>query len=286
MGNKWTIRSASLAATLGAAVALAPPLRAEITDCREITALPWTITNRGVYCLLHNLATADATGTAITINADDVTIDLNGHKLEGTAGMTTLAVGIGSVAHSNITIRNGTIRGFATGIQLTDFADVAFGNLVEDIKADRNTSTGLFVAGRGSIVRRNQVLATGGSPVPGLDRTTAIAVNAPGGLVSGNLVEGTVSGSPDFWNIHATRSDGATIEGNQIENKTLSALYDFGIIIPFSRNVLVVNNRIVNTHEAVTYSSGGTGKFRDNLTSGVTTPFPAVAGAIDAGNNN
>jgi hypothetical protein len=286
VGNKWTIRTVSLAAVLGAAMALAPPLRAEIADCREIAALPATITNRGVYCLLHNLATAAASGIAITINADDVIIDLNGHKLEGTAGLATLAIGIGSVDHSNIAIRNGTIRGFVTGIQLTDFTDVAFGNLVEDIKADRNTNTGIFVGGRGSIVRKNQVLATGGSTAPGYDRPTGIAVNAPGGLVSGNLVQGTFSGTDDFWNIHATRSDGATIEGNQIENKTLSATYDFGIIIPFSHNVLVVNNRFANTHEAVTYSSGGTGKFRDNLTSGVTTPYPAAAGVIDAGNNN
>ncbi len=290
MGQKWTTWVVSVGAALGAFAALAPPLRAEITDCREITAVPWTITNRGVYCLLHNLASADPAGNAITINADDVTIDLNGHKLEGTAGSVTMATGIASSGHSNVTVRNGTIRGFLTGIQLTDALDVASGNLVEDIRADRNTKAGIVVGGRGAIVRRNQVLGTGGSTAPftGSDRPTAIEFDSPGGLVSGNLVEGTFSSTLiTFWNIHVTYADGATVEGNQVLNKTLSTSEDYGIIMPFSLNVVVINNRIVNTHYGIVYSSGGTGKFRDNITSGVTTPYPSgVPGVVDAGNNN
>jgi hypothetical protein len=48
---------------------------------------------------------------------------------------------------------------------------------------------------------------------------------------------------------------------------------------------LVVNNRITVADREIEYESGSgsTGKYRDNLTFGVTTPF---TGGTDAGNNN
>jgi len=58
----------------------------------------------------------------------------------------------------------------------------------------------------------------------------------------------------------------------------------FGIIVPFSKDVSVVNDRLANLHEGVTYSSGGTGPYRDNLTSEVATPFNGTG--TDAGNNH
>ena len=48
-------------------------------------------------------------------------------------------------------------------------------------------------------------------------------------------------------------------------------------------DVLVVNNRITKIIFGIFYRTGLTGKFSDNLTSGVTTPF---TGGTDAGNNN
>lgn len=44
--------------------------------------------------------------------------------------------------------------------------------MIEDILADRNTFQAIFITGRGSLIRRNQVVETGG--------TTAQGVNADG----------------------------------------------------------------------------------------------------------
>ena len=54
--------------------------------------------------------------------------------------------------------------------------------------------------------------------------------------------------------------------------------------MPFSQNAQVVDNRISDVQTGVEYSSGATGKYRDNLTDGVATPF--LGSGTDAGGNN
>lgn len=77
-----------------------------------INALPLTINASGNYYLTRDLSLG-VTGSAITVNADDVTIDLNGFTLHG-AGLGTTAVGANTV--SRLTVRNGHINSFGTGI--------------------------------------------------------------------------------------------------------------------------------------------------------------------------
>ena len=92
----------------------------ETTFCNAfITSLPYTITTQGHYCFNRNLSTAITAGAAITINSDFVVLDLNNFKPGGgSAGPATTATGVYASNRSNITIRNGNIRGFAFGISL------------------------------------------------------------------------------------------------------------------------------------------------------------------------
>jgi hypothetical protein len=266
-------------------LALAASAGAETVDCQNLTRLPETISRAGVYCLARTLSTTAATGAAITIDADDVVLDLNAHALDGSAaGAGTEAIGIRSIGHSNLTIKNGTVRGFLTAIQLVDIG-TSRGHVVEGIRADRNTGTGIVAAGRGLRIQGNQVLQTGGSTSPLATRAFGIVVEAPGSVVADNEVSGTTAAAGSYaYGIHATRSDGLVIEGNQVANETAPPAYSFGIIVPFSQNVAVSNNRLTHLSEGVTYSSGGTGKYRDNLTVGVALPFDGTG--TDAGNNN
>ena len=48
-------------------------------------------------------------------------------------------------------------------------------------------------------------------------------------------------------------------------------------------NALAVNNRITGVARGIEFPGNGEGKYRDNLTFDVTTPF---TGGTDAGNNN
>jgi hypothetical protein len=94
-------------------------IQAETTNCTAITSVPYTISVPGIYCLTGNLETAMTEGHAITINVNNVVIDLNGRKLGGgAAGAGTSAYGIYASGRENITIKNGTIRGFKAGVYL------------------------------------------------------------------------------------------------------------------------------------------------------------------------
>ena len=146
------------------------PARAETVSCTAITSLPAVITVQGIYCFTGDLNTALTSGNAIDIQTNNVVLDLNGFKLGGlAAGLGTNAFGIAADNRQNLTIKNGTIRGFFLGIRLGN-SGASQGHVVEDIRADQNTSIGLSVAGAGHIVRNNQVVATGG--------TTAFGANA------------------------------------------------------------------------------------------------------------
>jgi hypothetical protein len=96
-------------------------LAADADSCTAITAVPFTISKAGNYCLTVDIATPSTftSGDAITINSDNVIIDLDGHNLGNLpAGTGTTAIGISALDHNNITIFNGTVRGFNRGIRL------------------------------------------------------------------------------------------------------------------------------------------------------------------------
>ena len=102
------------------AVALGPAAsRAETVNCAPITTLPTIIAAQGIYCFTGHLSTAITSGNAIDIQTNNVILDLNGFKLGGlAAGAGTTAIGIHALDRQNITIKNGTVRGFLRGIQL------------------------------------------------------------------------------------------------------------------------------------------------------------------------
>jgi parallel beta-helix repeat protein len=160
------IRSMAIA-VLMAGAAMAPSASAdETTFCNVyITTLPYTISTQGHYCFNRNLSTAITSGNAITIASDFVVLDLNNFKLGGgSAGTGTDAVGVYASNRSNLTVRNGNIRGFAFGIALEGTTDTGAQNVVvENNAVDGNLKAGIIVAGRGGLVRNNLVSNTGGS---------------------------------------------------------------------------------------------------------------------------
>src|SRR2546428_5374785 len=105
------------------------PARAQDETCQFTIAQPTPITStvvlnqQGVYCLVTDVAT-DATfttGNAISIETNNVILNLNGHKVGGlAAGPTTQATGIYANQRLNITVKGGTVRGFRNGILLDD----------------------------------------------------------------------------------------------------------------------------------------------------------------------
>jgi hypothetical protein len=79
-----------------------------------ISSVPFTITNSGSYYLTKNLNVT--TGDAITINANQVTLDLNGFTISSTAASANgKSISLANPAgNSDITILNGHIKGGVT----------------------------------------------------------------------------------------------------------------------------------------------------------------------------
>jgi hypothetical protein len=288
----WLWIVAGLGAT---ALGGARPLRAESILCTPIPSVPYTIQSRGVYCLDRDLIRSfgQRADAAITVNADHVVVDLNGFTLGAFPGATdpeelpppgvTLAVGIHALNRSHVTVKNGTIRGFHRAVHLEGMgstAQVVQGHLVEDVNADDNVHAGIVVDGSGSIVRRNRVLRTGGGP--GMFKNHGIRVNGPRPQVMDNEVTETQGGSEggESQGISVDAS-GAVVEGNRIGNGGPSSGVSFGIVL-LGPDALVVGNRLSLLDQGIFFSPEASGKYRDNLASGVAAPYQ---GGTDAGNN-
>ncbi len=98
--------------------------------------------------------------------------------------------------------------------------------------------------GDGTIVRNNQVVATGGSTAIGNGYADGIIVDGKGSRVLNNDVINTAQGTGVARGIHFYYVTGG----------------------------LAVNNRITVVDRGIEFE-GSTGKYRDNLTFGVTMPF-------------
>jgi len=99
------------------------------------------ITLTGDFTLTSDITFA---GTGFIVDADNITIDLNGHTITGPSSGFNIGVSIDR--HNGVTVKNGTITGFAFGIILTVVED----NHIKGINITSNTEEGIFL-GFGSI---------------------------------------------------------------------------------------------------------------------------------------
>ena len=81
-----------------------------------------TITKSGSYIVIKNLrASAKTNGNCIIIDADFVTLDLNGFTLTGLGNDTGNGVSDYGYVRQGIVVRNGKVTKFSTGIRLYGF---------------------------------------------------------------------------------------------------------------------------------------------------------------------
>ncbi len=221
-----------------------------IDSCRTIEA-----DSRSSFVLVRNLF-GKANEDCLTIIKSDMNIDLNGFTIYGKGS------GIGIVASAaiqGVTIRNGTVRGFATGISLS-----GYGNVVENVQIAYNTDTGLFLGASGVarqlVVQKNAqmgvVLSTACSITDSMIRANgnspdSIGLSAgPGSTVKCNTLWANVGtglraslGSSVMQNtVLDTNGDGisVTCPANVLQNTTIDNLGTNLVIAGTSCNV--VNN--------------------------------------------
>jgi len=252
---------------LSSSVLAGGPLSYGEPSCRGVTAFPANLNAPGVYCLSYKYIDFPmTTGTLITISADNVVFDLNGATLDGTTPNRTTSgspsYGIRSFNHSNITVRNGTVKGFTYGISLT--APLGYVGavrkshhfLIENMQVVNSNTSGIELLGYDSVIRGNIVAHTGGSQVFSGD---VFGIRVGGGGV--HVIDNDVS-----YTVPHLNHPGAT----------------YGIGVAGGRDLLFVKNRIGEAPVGI----GGSvnwGKYRDNITLNVATPY---TGGTDIGNNN
>jgi hypothetical protein len=211
------IRLFAVAVLLCAAIFMHPQAAhaAESYDnCKGfITSLPATVSTQGVWCLKGDLSTAINTGNAITINANNVTIDCNDFKIGGlAAGDASQAYGTYAGDKLNTTVRHCNIRGFIVGAAL-----VGAGNLLEDNRFDNNLLYGILCTG--CVVRRNRVYDTGGLVYQGEPYVQAVGIVTNQSDVVDNLVDGVFvhADSATVTGITATIA-GLVVRGNTVRD--------------------------------------------------------------------
>ena len=211
---------AHLQSVLIAAMLAGSPLAARAAESYDncagtVASLPATIGTSGVWCMKSDLSTAMSSGVAISITANNVTLDCNGFRLGGlAAGTSTGATGIAALGRANVTVRNCIVRGFYDGVYLGGGS----GNVVEDNRFDSNTRSGVRIDGDSYVIRRNLIMQTGLSTVT----STAYGVFAPGaaGLIEANFISGVAGNSTmfSFANAVGIASGGSysVVRGNDV----------------------------------------------------------------------
>jgi hypothetical protein len=266
------------------ALVLAAAAHAETNNCTEITSVPYFANTPGIYCLKSSLSFTGSAGSAIEIQSDDVVLDLNGHLLDGSAaGAGTSAWGIRAANHKNVTVRNGTIRGFYVGMFIGWITAEWTGNVVEHLLLDRSTGYAMITYGPGIVIRKNRITKTGGSAFSA--SPVGIYAGGAGAHVIDNEVIDTVeSGGGLARAISLDSAPGAAVERNVISNASLGPSSSYAVYILNSSNrSTVVGNRIANLRNGIFFSGGAAGLYMDNTVSGATTPF---SGGTAAGATN
>lgn len=132
--------------------------------------LPVRITEPGHYRIAGDLQFESASGAAISVEADDVSIDLDGRTLHGTAGADSLAVGVRATDQQKLVLTNGIVSGFYFGVDVRNSSSEAArssGHVVSNLVLVRNHYFGMRLVGADSVVRHCTVKNTGDSTRPG-----------------------------------------------------------------------------------------------------------------------
>jgi hypothetical protein len=256
-----------------------------------ITSIPTVISTQGTWCMKQDLTTAMTTGSAVTIAANNITIDCNDYKLGGlAAGTGTIAYGVYAINHVNATVRHCNIRGFKIGLLFDASASAnSGGHLVEDNRFDGNVYIGLFVKGDGSLLQRNRIFDTGGGTSIGSSHAFGIATDY-GVDVLNNSVSG-VTATPGT-NGYAVGIDLESAPYGRVVGNSVYGLIKDGIASGLGIYVFNGGSARVAVHDNDIVGDGSTGvgiecaspsdRTRNNTISAFAT---GITGCSDDGGN-
>jgi parallel beta-helix repeat protein len=217
---------------------------------------------------------ADCTGS-ITISANTITLDCQGHTVSGIDGIYSGDNGIVLIGRTGVTIKNCKVTNFAAAFQLISSDDntliwnTANGNFLgfQLVSSDGNVLTG-------NTANRNTLFLSGGC--------------GGGFFISGinNVLDGNTANGNKVCTVSPYFNFGFIVEGNGNTLNWNSASGNGGgfLLSGFGDNTLNMNMANANTYYGFGLFSSSSNTLSRNLACG-NTPFDAFQDAFSTGNS-
>src|SRR5215217_711745 len=287
----------AIGATAGAMVVGGGKALASHVSCGDTITAATTLDADLVNCPNHG----------VVIGADDVTLDLNGHLVDGDASPAANCdnqkepcdFGLFNDGHDGVTVMHGSVREFAAGVLFGTATGRARNNRVLGVSATRNQFTGIGMfsqvrglvrnsAGDGSLGRDGMGLSLGDShhvrilnnsfrhnAHVGMETFESDRYLIKGNVFSRNDQEAILMGGRDNQvrgNRLVRNGSGMSLggRGNVVAHNRIVGGHD-GIRVEKGRGTLVADNRIVDTR-------------RWGITLGIHEPFIGGADNLVRGN--
>lgn len=185
-------------------------------ECIAIDYVPITILEPGSYCLVKSLDVNAASGAAISIESDDVSIDLAGNTLRNSYGADTRAAGVSARDRFNVTVSGGTLVGFDQGVLLVATGDRC-SRLGKWYRVDRmniqdSRTYGIRMSGCNLVAHSNWVARVG---TFGEGNPKGISMDGTQISIVDNDVQGVLGNWYVSYGIHVGSGTGV-VEGNRI----------------------------------------------------------------------
>jgi CSLREA domain-containing protein len=215
---------------------IGPPPVATAVSCGQVLTQSVRVKN----------SLTDCPAGGLVIGADDITVDLDGHTIDGVGE----GAGIRNPRFDGVTVTNGSVQEFSVGVAV----DPSARNVVSTLNATLNALAGIQLSGaRDAAVRTNTLGANEGEAIALLGGTQATVVRD--NTITGNLGRG-------IW-IESS-------SGNRIEDNSITASEDAAIALDGAANTTLRRNSLsanVGGIEVLAFSHG-TRLERNTVTSG------------------
>lgn len=219
-------------------------------------------TNQAVQCgqtLTHSVKLSkdlvNCPGDGLVIGANGITVDLNGHTVDGVVTQTDCPQGppepgagiLNRGAHDGVTIKNGSVRQFNNGVAAGSDTDGMSDSRAHHLTVRDNRFGGISLGSGGGAAatannRIDHNLVSGTRCGPGIKLNTGQA-----NLITDNRVK-------DSGGIVVCC--GEATDGNVVARNWVSGGQGFAILVFFSGNSRVVENRLSDVGEGILISGG------------------------------
>ncbi|MCX6688635.1 MAG: PEGA domain-containing protein [Methanoregula sp.] len=254
---------------------------------------PTTITAPGYYVLQNDILNSQEP-TCIKITASDVTLDGNGHIIDGMKSVDSTGILLNPAGDtmSNVVIKNVVLREWQSGISLSRVK----GGTLEDVKGSHNSRYGVHISSSSNVTVKNNELNENGNGIY-VDYSNGISIlnsifnnndyagatfyqsqqltidsntannNVYAGIYTQRMEQSTVSGNHAAHNqngilLYSGDLDN-TITGNIVTDNT------YGICIYYGRGNTVINNQVANNSRGLYLMELENSKFSHNTVTSV-----------------